>query len=245
MSLIRKIYRRNIYGIMGTIIFHILLFLAFILADVDMKGNVRDEEILIEFPDIIPEPEIEEPEQQEEETSDVQDMQEANQTNVASNRLASENTTTSSEDFFDEQYLEEVEAAKRLVADVNNQISKKIIDIEDIQMPAETTEGMERDSIKNIIYVGESNIVYYLDNRYHVSLQNPLYLAQGGGKVIVDIVVDQRGRVIEAKPQKNRRIRDEQIYLYAEAAALRTIFNADNSAPSRQKGSIHYTFIAQ
>ena len=112
-------------------------------------------------------------------------------------------------------------------------------------MPAETTEGMERDSIKNIIYVGESNIVYYLENRYHVRLQNPLYLAQGGGEIVVDIVVNQSGRVIEAIPRKNRNVRDEQMLLYAKAAALGTIFNADKSAPSPQKGTIHYTFIAQ
>jgi hypothetical protein len=104
---------------------------------------------------------------------------------------------------------------------------------------------MEPDSIKNIIYVGESNIVYYLKNRYHLSLPIPVYLSQGGGKVIVDIVVNQQGRVVEAIPQKNKNIREEQTFLYAKAAALRTVFNSDPTAPKSQKGSIHYTFIAQ
>ena len=40
-------------------------------------------------------------------------------------------------------------------------------------------------------------------------------------------------------------ISDEQIFLYAKTAALRTVFNADRSAPVSQKGSIHYSFIAQ
>ena len=72
MSKIGEIYRNNIYGIMGTLIFHILLFLAFILAEVDMKGNVQEEELLIEFPDVLPEPEDvveEEQEQQEQQES--------------------------------------------------------------------------------------------------------------------------------------------------------------------------------
>jgi hypothetical protein len=212
-----------------------------------MKGNVKEEQILIEFPDNLPETEgPDEMNEDEQESETENNTKEINtRTNVASNRLATQNVTSSTEDFFDDEYLKEVEAAKQLVSDVNNQISKKIVDIEDIKMPVETTEGLERDSIKNIIYVGESNIVYYLENRYHVSLQNPLYLAQGGGKVVVDIIVDNSGRVIQADPQKNSSIKDEQIYRYAKIAALGTLFNSDPSAPSPQRGSIHYTFIAQ
>jgi hypothetical protein len=246
VSLIGKIYRRNIYGVMGTLVFHILIVLAFILADVNMKGTVKEEELLIEFPDILPE--IEEKEIEEETSDEREDLGQENlnnRTNVASNRLATQNITTSADDFFDDDYLKEVEAAKQLVSDVNNQISKKIIDIEDIEMPAETTDGMNPDSIKNVIYVGESNIVYYLENRYHLSLQNPLYLAHGGGQVVVKIVVNQQGRVIDAVPVKNSNVKDEQIYIYAKAAALRTVFNIDLTAPASQEGTIHYTFIAQ
>jgi hypothetical protein len=230
---------------MGTLVFHILIILIFILADVNMKGTIKEEELLIEFPDILPELEEEQIEEEVDESLDDIGDESINRTNAASNRLASQNVTTSSEDFFDDEYLKELEAAKQLVSDVNNQISKEIIRLEDIEMPAETTEGMDPDSIKNIIYVGESNIVYYLANRYHISLPNPLYLAQGGGQVIVDIVVNQDGRVTEATPRKNPGIRDQQIFIYAKAAALGTIFNMDKSAPQNQKGTIHYTFIAQ
>ena len=38
--------------------FHICIVLAFLLADVNMKGNVKEEEVLIEFPDLPLEPEI-------------------------------------------------------------------------------------------------------------------------------------------------------------------------------------------
>jgi len=243
---LKQLYQRNVYGVMGTLIFHILLFLVFIFAEVDMKGNVQEEELLIEFPDILPEPEeIEEAEneQQQEESlqSEEQNISESRntQTNAASNRLAQ------TDDFFDDDYMKEVEAAQKLVSDVNNQLAKEAVKLEDIEMPVETTEGMDPDSVKNKMYTGESNIVYYLENRYHLRLPIPVYLAQGGGTVIVDIVVNQNGNVIEAEPRKNQAIRDEQIYLYAKAAALRTVFNADSSAPANQKGTIHYTFVAQ
>ncbi|HKJ78205.1 MAG TPA: hypothetical protein VKA10_01665 [Prolixibacteraceae bacterium] len=243
MGKLKEIYRQNIYGVMGTLIFHIVLFLLFILAEVDMKGNVHEEELLIEFPDVIPEiEEVEEVEQEQQENVPAEQQNAPSQntrTNRASNQLAQEN------EFFDEEYLNEVEAAKKLVSDVNNQLAKKAVDLDEIDMPVETTEGMDPDSLKNKSYKGESNIVYYLENRYHLRLPIPVYLAQGGGTIVVDIVVNRQGKVISAEPQKNRGVRDEQIYLYAKAAATRTVFNADAAAPVNQKGTIHYTFIAQ
>lgn len=211
-----------------------------------MKGTVQEEELLIEFPDLLPEPEIEEEvaDQQEgepltnEASSPLTETQ-SNRTNIASNRLAQ------TEEFFDEDYMREVEAAKQLVSDVNNQLSKEKVNLEDIEMPVQTTEGMDPDSIENVVYTGESNIVYYLENRYHLSLPIPVYLTQSGGLIVVDIVVNRQGRVTEAEPRNNPSIRDDQIYLYAKAAASRTIFNADPDAPNPQKGTIYYTFVAQ
>ncbi|MFV0266025.1 MAG: hypothetical protein ACK5HT_02710 [Draconibacterium sp.] len=247
MQKLGEIYRRNIYGVMGTLVFHILLFTAFLLADIDKKGNIKEEVILIEFPDNIPEPELpeEEPEQQEEQQQQAPAPTVNNRTNLASNRSARENTTTSKDEFFNNEYLKEVEAAQKLSSSVSNNLSKDVVDLSEIKMPVETTEGMDRDSIKNVIYAGESNIVYYLENRYHVSLPVPVYLAQGGGTVIVDIKVNRDGTVVDATARKNNSIRDQQIFLYAQEAATRTIFNKDDAAPALQKGTIHYTFVAQ
>lgn len=232
---------------MGTLVFHILLFTAFLLADIDKKGNVKEEVILIEFPDNIPEPEIpeEEPDQQQSREQEMPPQNATNSTNMASNQSAKENTTTSKNEFFDSEYLKEVEAAQRLSSSVRNNLSKDIVDLSEIKMPVENTEGMDRDSIKNVIYAGESNIIYYLENRYHVRLPVPVYLAQGGGTVIVDIKVNRDGTVVDAIARKNNSIRDQQIFLYAQEAASRTIFNKDDSAPATQKGTIQYTFVAQ
>jgi hypothetical protein len=241
-----KIYRRNIYGVMGTLVFHIVLFTTLLLAEVEMKGNIKEEALLIEFPDIMPEETEKIPEEKKPEDLTIPfDKTDNNLTNAASNRLSAEKNISAKDKFFDESYQKEVNEAKQMVSNVNNQLSKEKINIDDIKMPVETTEGMDPDSIKNVIYTGESNIVYYLENRYHVSLPIPVYLAQGGGKIIIDIVVDRQGKVIQATPKPGQKVRDEQIIFYAQAAALRTLFNADPKAPSSQKGTIHYTFIQQ
>lgn len=230
---------------MGTLVFHILLVSIFLLAEIDMKGTVQEEELLIEFPDFLPEPEIPDQIDQQEgeplpnEASAPTSQMQSNRTNIASNRLAQ------TDEFFDEDYLREVEAARQLVADVNNQLSKETVNLDDIKMPVQTTEGMDPESIENVVYTGESNIVYYLENRYHLRLPIPVYLAQSGGTVVVDIAVNRQGLVTQADPRPNPAIRDEQIYLYAKAAASRTVFNADPAAPEPQRGTIHYTFIPQ
>jgi hypothetical protein len=231
---------------MGTLVFHILLLSAFLLAEVEMKGNVKEEELLIEFPEeLLNEPELPEEEMQQQEETTPNDPSSAlsepqnRRTNMASKQIME------SEEFFDEEYTKEVEAARQLSQNVSKNLSKETVDLDDIEMPVETTEGMDPDSVKNVIYAGESNITYYLENRYHLRLPVPVYLAQGGGKIIVDIVVNRQGGVIEAEPRKNSSVRDEQIFLYAKAAALRTVFNADAQAPELQRGTIHYTFIAQ
>jgi len=231
---------------MGTLVFHILLIAAFLLAEVEMKGNIKEEPLVIEFPDILPEEEekVQEEEKTENLTTPV-NRTTNNLTNAASNRLSERNNTKSTDKFFDDEYLREVNEAKNLVSNVNNQLAKEKVNINDIKMPVETTEGMNPDSIKNIVYTGESNIVYYLENRYHVSLPIPVYLAQGGGKIVIDIVVDRNGKVTQATPKPDKTIHDEQINIYAQAAALRTIFNSDPKAPVAQRGTIHYTFIAQ
>ncbi len=230
---------------MGTLVFHILLFAAFLLADVDIKGNVKEEAIVIEFPDIIPEPELPEEDLQENQGEQTSGADQINRSNIASNQTARENTTTSADEFFDSEYMKELEEARQLRSSVDNNLSKEVVDLSDIDMPVETTEGMNRDSIKNVIYAGESNIKYFLENRYHVRLPVPVYLAQGGGTVVVDIKVSRSGEVIQATARENNTIRDKQIFLYAQEAASRTIFNSDSSAPEPQSGTIEYTFVAQ
>ncbi len=244
---IGHIYKRNVYGVIGTLVFHILLFSTFLLADIDKKGDVKEEVIAIEFPDLIPEPEVLEEENSPEESGEQTPALENRNTrsNVGSNLTATENTTTSADEFFDDEYMKELEAAKQLVSDVNKQLSQDIVDMSDIEMPVETTEGMNPDSIKNVIYTGESNIIYHLEERYHVRLPVPVYLSQGGGTVKVDIAVTRQGEVIYAKARENSKIHDPQLFLYAQEAAMRTVFNESDTAPSEQKGYIQYTFVAQ
>lgn len=241
MSWLKKVYKKHIYAVMGTLVFHILLISCFLLADVDIKGKMKEPPIIIELPDILPE--------QEKTTEDKQPAKPEKQANenteMITNRASNRSAISRDDKFFNQDYQNEIKAARKLVSDVNRQLQKKIISINDIKMPVDNTEGIRPDSVKNVIYTGKSNISYELKNRYHINLPIPVYLAQGGGKVVVDIVVNQQGEVIKVSSRKNSEITDQQVYYYAELAARHTTFNADPSAPLLQSGTITYNFVAQ
>lgn len=240
MSSLKKRYKQNIYGIMGTLIFHILLFGSFFLAEINLKREAKEEPIILDFSNSeeIPEPEVQQSDDDENPPSDL--SQQA--FTARSNRAVNE---ANKDPFFDEEYQREIEHARKLVADVNKQLSKDIPKLEDFDMPEETTEGMDPDSIKNTIYSGDSNIRYFLENRYHSRLPIPVYLAQGGGTITIAIWVDQNGRVKKAEIQSKQSSNDPLLPAYALQAAKKTLFNRDKNAPDLQQGTITYTFIPQ
>jgi hypothetical protein len=245
MSKLLKIYRRNIYGIIGTLVFHILLVSVFLLAEVKRSVIVNEEAIILDFTfeelEVPEEKEVMPPEEESNQPSETPNQPRELGSNIPVNEAAK----PPKDDFFDEDYLRELEAAKNLVNDVSKTLSAEIPEIGDVEMPEETTEGMKPEEIKNIIYKGKSNISYFLENRYHRSIPIPIYLAEGGGNVVVDIVVDQRGTVLNANPRNNPSVKDRYLFAYAKQAALKSRFNIDFDAPEKQRGTITYNFVPQ
>lgn len=244
MPKIKEIYRRNIYGVMFTLIFHILLVSGFLVAELRLRTEPQPEEaVLLDF--TVPKEEKKMPEP--EKSRSEQPARQSSAAESSSNRAVNDAPTTlrKTDKFFDENYRKDIEEAQKVVADVNKQLSKKILPVEKFKMPEATTEGQNPDSIKNVIYSGKSNIHYYLPNRYHVRLPIPVYLAKGGGDITVDIQVNRDGKVIKAEARAIQNINDPMLPAYATQAAEGTVFNSDPKAPAVQRGTITYHFVAQ
>jgi hypothetical protein len=245
MSGIKELYRKNVYGVMGTLIFHILLVTCFWVAELNINIKIEKEEaILLDFAPsevkkLIPISEINE--QQVKNTMSDQSMKSGQES--GSNRAV--NDALKKDKFFDDTYKRDIEEAEKMVADVNKQLSKKVTATKKFKMPEATTEGQNPDSIKNVIYSGKSNIHYFLENRFHIRLPIPVYLAKSGGEIKVDIQVDRSGKVIKAEAKPDKFTNDPMLTEYAIQAAERTVFNADTKAPVVQKGSITYKFVSQ
>jgi hypothetical protein len=247
---IKKIYYRNIYGVMATLGFHLVVVAILLLAQLRSIKKMQEEMVYIDFSsELIKAPEKLAENEKEKLLSQSMQSSQANQgQQFASNRAVNDASKVASgtrDPFFDKAYDAEIAAAKQLIGNVNKTLAQKIPKIGDIAMPEDNTEGKTPEQIKQSNFKGKSNIHYFLENRYHLRLPIPVYLAEGGGEVVVDIMVDRDGRVIEADPRANAKITDLTILAYAKQAAEKTLFNSDPSAPQRQKGTITYIFVPQ
>lgn len=97
---------------------------------------------------------------------------------------------------------------------------------------------------KIINYGGPTRITCYLENRKIRFTQVPVYKCQGGGIVIVEIIVDPKGQVIDASIESTNS--NEECFSEAALQAARlTLFNIDLKAEPREKGTISYEFVPQ
>lgn len=236
MRSLKKIYDNHKNGIIFTLCFHIIVFIILNISQFRIKQEFKEAEIIISFPEAILDEEIQPKDDQKRTNTNVQ---KSHTTNIASNRA-----TNNENDAVTREYLDELEKARNLVNDVSRQLSKEIPTIDDLKMPEEKTAGLDPDSIMKKLYSGNSNVEYYLENRYHIVLPIPVYLAQNSGVVTVNIVVNADGKVINAEPEAGSNI-PEIMLSYAKTAALRTRFNAESNSGTIQKGYIKYTFVAQ
>ncbi|SDY03127.1 outer membrane transport energization protein TonB [Lutibacter oricola] len=84
---------------------------------------------------------------------------------------------------------------------------------------------------------------YNLGNRKPLSKPKPKYDCDEEGLVVVRIEVDRNGKVIKASPGAKGTTNTAQCLLsQAKLAALKTKWNADSKAPSKQFGTIKYRF---
>jgi hypothetical protein len=108
----------------------------------------------------------------------------------------------------------------------------------------------EKKEIEMDNYKGPSNVSYeFLDapfNRFKVYLPVPVYKCQGEGIVIVNIVVDQTGKVISADASLLKDYMDKDCLLEAARNyALNTRFEGNFNSPKLQRARITYNFIPQ
>lgn len=75
------------------------------------------------------------------------------------------------------------------------------------------------------------------------NLPIPEYSVQNSGTVVVEILVDQYGKVTKATPGgKGTTVQDAVLWEAAKKAAMKARFNVSSSAPPVQKGTITYIF---
>ena len=101
--------------------------------------------------------------------------------------------------------------------------------------------------IENKRVRGKVTVSYSLSApvRHALKMPVPSYMCEGGGEVIVNIVVDRDGYVMSADVDERQSAKNNCLREAALDKAKESVFNADVNAPAKQRGTIEYLFISQ
>ncbi|NOZ46534.1 MAG: cell envelope integrity protein TolA [Chlorobi bacterium] len=93
---------------------------------------------------------------------------------------------------------------------------------------------------------GENGVSFSLQGRNPLTLPKPDYVKQEQGIIVVEVIVDRDGNVVDAIPgKKGTTITDNKLMQAAKKAALNAKFDTKPDAPPRQTGSITYHFLLE
>lgn len=217
-------------GIIGTIGIHLLILIVFLLLRLDKVHDIHKEAIVIEFDEEIYKT-LEQLMQEEKfQNSDVEPLSRQDLKNIAVNT-----TNEIHEDISTEKYIEQLKEELN-IKELNQQLERTVDD------PVLASE--EKNDKEELRYSGPTRIEYSLKGRTDRFIHVPVYKCQRGGKVVVNIVVNKEGEVINTSVAYSS-TKEICIIEAALRSARVSLFNIDLNAIPKQKGSISYEFVSQ
>lgn len=244
-NIIEKIYTHK-YGLMGTVIFHLLL--AIFLLSMGIAGLRTPEGGEIELaapPEDIQQKVLEEKWKKEEirkkvSREEVQKMLQsiAVNENAEKREQAKENVQKYIDEVMQELERENSSAGRYKAKQDKNYKSDSLRNVHDKQ------EAL-LDSLKSTFYSGKSSVSYNVEGRFARLLPIPVFQCEFGGRVVVYVTVSRKGAVERAVVDDTRSDTDDCLKEAAVSAALRSRFNEKPGAPALQTGTITYHFVKQ
>ena len=243
-------------GIIGTLLFHVLLIVAFLFMGLTYQIPPPPEEgISINFgyvdegiSEVEPEDIAEIPEPVQEEIVEEQ--------SAAEEEVVTQETEEAPIVEKTEQKKKEPEPEKKeVIEEKKPEVNKKAL-YTGKKKNKETDEGNTGESGNQGAIDGDPNakahsgggigtdgIAYQLGGRSPKFKAKPIYKIQEQGKVVVIITVDRLGNVVNAiTGAKGSTTLNKYLLAKAKEAALKTKFNPKQSAPENQQGKIIYHF---
>jgi Gram-negative bacterial tonB protein. len=237
-------------GLLGTIVFHLLVLVFVIALKLNPVKNVKDR-IFLEFQEpstakVDPAKIVQELLKKTDSKAITQSQD--NKATTVRNVAVNSNLDKLTDKLVDDKFGKSnpvYEEARQLAARMkdNQQLYKKSLEAEKTPSNQQGQGGGVRSNSEKA-YKGASVLSYSVQGRQGTYLPVPAYLCEGGGDVVVNIVVNQRGVVLDAAISA-RTTASECLFAEALKAAKRSRFTMDEKAPAAQKGSITYRFVAQ
>lgn len=219
---------------------YVLFGVAFVAADVVVSSKQSQTEIMLDLTDL---------EALQEELRRAQELNkllnERYDNSPTTNRISNENAL--------DDNLEDHRTDAREIYSEADEVQQRLRD--NAETYALGLEGerkildqrYEGEKIENRKVRGNVTVSFSLANpvRYAIKMPVPAYMCEGGGEVVVDIVVNTSGEVVDCKINDALSAKNSCLREAALSKAGSSLFNADPSAPARQKGTIEYMFVAQ
>lgn len=244
----RNLFEKYIYAVLITLVVSLATFLylkmgkitALMFLDTELAGDVFED--VQEMEDILDLSEME--------NMTFEDIAYSNQ---MSNELAQKTTDKYTQKRIDENVEDDL---KKYEEELFEQYRSKhedddVYDVEALKQQIEQ-ERLEKEQKKaestkddDKAFKGKTTSKALVENRKVLSSYNPQYMCRGGATVLVNIKIDQAGKVIGAEIDGQSLAQDDCFKQAARRGALRTRFNRDMSAEKVQSGQIIYTFIPQ
>jgi hypothetical protein len=245
---LRSFFTDNVNSILAAISVHLLVVLIFLWFKLGQIDEMQKEQVLVEFNEVI------QPEEQQEQNAEKQNEQSGEDVtsldrrtlqSIASNVAGKLDKQISTTDY-EKEVMNElgISSLKSPGAEMEKEAAEKQADENAIDQPA-STEPKQNLSVPNIIRKDNTTVSYFLEGRWHKYIYIPTYKCQGGGTVLMDIIIGQSGKVISAIIQENKSTADPCLREEAYRSALSAQFNSDPKASTKQLGTMTYVFLAQ
>lgn len=239
---------RHRRGIMGTVIFHLLLAILFLSLQISRMQTHIEMEIAFDAPDkeeVIRQQEEREHREEIRRKTSAEEVERLLRSIAVNENVAQQPASTP--DTRVEEYIRE---ALDALPDDNGTAGRyrprrDARYREDSLRHAADRREQELDSLRSTFYAGESSVSYNLPGRFARHLPIPVFKCERGGTVTVEILVTPRGTVRKATVLPSRSVADKALHRVATDAAERSRFNEKTDAPALQQGTITYRFVKQ
>lgn len=239
-------FRNNLNGILGTIVFHLLIIAAFMALELSTANRDHLSAIMIDI-DLMEQLDMADDQIQPDPVmTENQYWEHVLRRNIA---VSESNDRPVPDQFKNMNASQQQELEDRLSEILQQANQGNLPDFPD--QPEITMQEPLREEIQDVDvepepYQGPSNIFYNLPGRQAIWLPVPIYRCPDKGIVTVLITVNQLGYVIQAAVrEKASGYNQECLQDAAVDAAMKARFNHSQSFPQRQSGTITFHFQPQ
>jgi hypothetical protein len=241
------IYEKR-FGLCITLVVALSLSVVFVWAQVGSSVETEKEEEPMFYLDLsdVPIEEVKQPSEPQEQQPTMTKGDWRQVQNLASNENADEGEALRKDKFSDDPEIKRLQEAVAQSTEANKKTyDKGLREVEAILQDNQTTENKDKDiGEKNVKRKGTVVVSFSFTNpvRYAKHLIKPAYRCEGGGEVVVTVVVNQSGKVVSATVVSGG---DDCMRVVAREAALGSSFDINSNAPAKQSGTITYIFVPQ